>query len=80
MLARSCIKFCMLGFSIIQTKNFQISKLGLEKAEEAEIKLPTFAGTQIKKGNSRKTFTSVSSTKLKPLTVSIITNCGKLLK
>ena len=32
----------MLGFSIIQTKNFQISKLGLEKEEEPEIKLPTF--------------------------------------
>ena len=26
------------------TKNFQMSKLGLDKEEELEIKLPTFAG------------------------------------
>ena len=44
MLVRSCLKACILGFSIIQTKNFQISKLGLEKEEELVIKLPTFAG------------------------------------
>ena len=31
-------------FSIMQTKNFQMSKLGLEKEEELEIKLPTFTG------------------------------------
>ena len=43
-LVRSCSKSCMLGFSIIWTKNFQISKLGLQKAEEPEIKLKTFAG------------------------------------
>ena len=45
MLVRSCLKSCMLGFSIMQTKNFQISKLGLEKKEEPEIKLPTFIGS-----------------------------------
>ena len=28
--------------SIIRTKNFQMSKLGLEKEEELEIKLPAF--------------------------------------
>ena len=44
MLVRSCLKSCMLGFSIVQTKNFQMSKLGSEKAEEPEIKLPAFAG------------------------------------
>ena len=43
MLVRSCLKYCMLGFSIRQTKNFQMSKLGLKKEEELEIKLPTFA-------------------------------------
>ena len=41
MLVRLCLKSCMLGFSIMQTKNFQMSKLGLEKEEELEIKLPT---------------------------------------
>ena len=45
LLVRSCLKSCMLGFSIMQTKNFQMSKLGLEKIEEPEIKLPTFAGS-----------------------------------
>ena len=41
MLVRSGLKSYMLGFSIMQTKNFQMFKLGLEKAEEPEIKLPT---------------------------------------
>jgi len=39
---RSCLKSCMLGFSIMWTKKFQMSKLYLEKAQEPEIKLPTF--------------------------------------
>ena len=43
-----------------------MSKLGLEKEEEPEIKLPTFAGSQRKLGNSRKTSTAVSSTTPKP--------------
>ena len=53
----------------MQTKNFQMLKLGLEKEEEQEIKLPTFAGLQRKQGNFRKTSISVSLTMLKPLTV-----------
>ena len=28
----------------MQTKDFQMSKMGLERAEELEIKSPTFAG------------------------------------
>ena len=44
MLVRPCLKSCMLGFCIMQTKNFQMSKLVIEKEEELEIKLPTFAG------------------------------------
>ena len=36
------------------TKNFQMYKLGLEKAEELEIKLPTFNGSWGKQGHSRK--------------------------
>ena len=31
LLVRSCLKSCMLGFSISQIKNFQVSKLGLER-------------------------------------------------
>ena len=53
-------------------------KLGLEKAEEAEIKLPTLAGSERKKGHSRETSISVPLTMLKLLTVGIVTNCGKL--
>ena len=45
MLVRSCLKSCMLGFSMMQTKNFHMSKLGLEKEEEPAIKLPRFAGS-----------------------------------
>ena len=45
MLVRLCLKSCILGFSITCTKNLQIYKLGLEKVEEPEIKLSTFAGS-----------------------------------
>ena len=62
------------------TENFQVYKLDLEKAEEAEIKLPTLVGSQKKQRNSRKTSTSASLTMLKPLTVWITTNCRKILK
>ena len=58
----------------------QMFMLDLEKAEESEIKLPVYAGSQKKQDNSRKTSTSSSLTTLKPLTVGITTNCGKFLK
>ena len=54
MLARLCSKSFKLGFSSTSIKNFQMYKLGLEKAEEPEIKLPTSFGSQKKKENSRK--------------------------
>ena len=41
--------------------------LGLEKAEEPGIKLPTFVGSQRKQGNSRKTSTCFALTTLKLL-------------
>ena len=68
-----------LGFSITWIKNYQIYKLGLEKAEELEIKLPTFVGSWRKQGSSRKTSTSASLTMLKPVTVWITTK-WKILK
>ena len=77
MLVRSCLKSCILSFSIMLTKDFQ---LGLEKEEEPEIKLPTFTISQRKLGNSRETSISVSSSTPKPLTVWILINFGKLLK
>ena len=52
--------------------NFQMFKLVLEKAEEAEIKLPTSTGSSKKQESSRKI--SVLLTMPKPLTVWITTN------
>ena len=63
----------------MQTENFQMFKLDLEKAEETEINLPTCTGLQKKQKNSRKTSTSASMTMPKSLTVWITTN-WKILK
>ena len=54
-------------------------KLGLEKAEEPEIKLAIFIEAQRKQGNSRKAFASASLITLNPLTMWITTN-WKILK
>ena len=54
-------------------------KLDLAKAEEAEIKLPVFFGDH-KKAREFQKKKSTSLSTLKPLTVWIITNCGKFLK
>ena len=62
------------------TKNFQMFKIDLEKAEEPENKLPTSVGSWKKQESSRKTSTSTSLTTPKPLTVWITTNCGKFIK
>ena len=45
MLVRVCSKAFKLGFSSTWIENFQMYKLGLEKAEEPELKLLTFFGT-----------------------------------
>ena len=80
MLAKSCSKFSKLGFNSMWTKNFQMFKLDLEKAEKSEIKLPTSVGSSKKQESSRKTSTSALLTMPKPLTVWITTNCGKFFK
>ena len=80
MLVRLCSKPFNLGFSSTCTKNFQMYKLGLEKAEEPGIKLPTSAGSSKKQRSSRKTSTSALLTMPKPLTVWITINCGKFWK
>ena len=59
------------------TVNFQMFKLVLEKAEEPEMKLPTFAGSSKKQASSTKTSISTLVTMPKPLTVWITINCGK---
>ena len=50
---------------------------GLEKAEEPEIKLPTFARSSKKQDSSRKISISALLTMPRPLTVWITRNCGK---
>ena len=59
--------------------NFQMFKLGLEKAEEPEIKLTTSAGLWKNQESSRKTSISALLTMPKPLTVQITIN-WKILK
>ena len=60
-----------------KTMNFHMFNLALEKAEEPEIKLPTFTGSWKKEESSRKTSISALLTMPKPLTVWITINCGK---
>ena len=55
-------------------------KLVLEKAEEPEIKLPTFAGSLKKQESSRKNIHFCFIDYAKPLTVWITTNCRKFFK
>ena len=62
------------------TVNFQMFKLDLEKAEEPDIKLPTYAESLKKQENSRKIPTPFLLTMSKSLTVWITTNYGKFLK
>ena len=68
------------NWGLPEIEDFQMYKLELEEAEEPEIKLPTFTGSQKKQENFWQTSTSASLMMLKPLTVWITTNCGKLLK
>ena len=55
-------------------------QVGLEKAEEPEIKLPTSIGSSKKQETSRKASTSALLTMPKSLTLCTTTNCGKFLK
>ena len=67
----SKIMLKILQVRLQQYLNFQMYKLGLEKAEEPEVKLPKFTGSLRKQGSSRKKkkSTSASLTMLKPLTM-----------
>ena len=53
-LVKWCSKFSKPGFNSMWTVYFQMFKMGLEKAEEPEIKLPTSAGSLKKQESSRK--------------------------
>ena len=56
--------------------NFQMFKLDLEKAKEAEIKLPRSVGSEKKQERSRRPSASALLTMPKPSTVWIKANCG----
>ena len=79
MLARQCSKSFKVGFNRTWTRNFQMYKLDLEKAEKPEIKKPTSTRSKKKQENFWKTSTSASLTTQKPLTVWITTNCGNFI-
>ena len=70
--SNTCSKFSKLCFNSTWTKNFQMFRSDLEKAEESEIKLPTSAGSSKKQESSRKKSTSALLTT--PFTVWITTN------
>ena len=74
------LKILKLGFNSMQIVNFQMYKLGLEMAEEPEIKLSTSARSSKKHNSSWKTSVSALLTTPKPLTVWIAINCEKFLK
>ena len=78
-LVRKCSNSFTLSFSITWTENFQMSKMGFKKKNQRS-NCQHLLDHRESKGDSRKTSISVSLTTLKPLTVWIITNCGKLLK
>ena len=59
-------------------KHLHMFKLDLEKAEESEIKVPTYTETARKFQEKKSACPSL--TMLKPLTVWITTNYGKFLK
>ena len=74
---------CMVGlrqYVAFFRLTISLGKPILEKAEEPEIKLPTFAGSWKKEESSRKTSISALLTMPKPLTVWITINCGKFWK
>ena len=79
-LAKECSKLSKPGFSNTCTVNFQMYKLVLEKVEEPEIKLPTYAGSSKKQASSRKTSIPALLTMPKPLAMWITVNCGKFWK
>ena len=74
------LKILQARLQRLWTVNFQTIKLDLEKAEESDIKLPTYFGSSKKQENSRKTSISALLIMLKLLTVQSTINCGKFFK
>ena len=68
----------ILQVGLWQNKNLQMYKLGLEKAEESEVKLPTFM--EKAREFQKNIYFCFIDYAIKPLTMCITTNCGKFLK
>ena len=75
--SKAMLKILQARLQQYVNRDFQMFKLVLEKAEEPEIKLPTSAGSWKKQESFRITSISALLTMPKPLTVWIMTNCGK---
>ena len=73
------LKIAKPGFNSTWTMNFQMFKLDLEKAEDSQIRLPTFIGSSKNQESSRKSSISALLTMPKPLTVWFTIN-WKILK
>ena len=78
-LARKCWTLFKSGFSCTWTKNFQVYKLELEKAEKPEIKLATSFGSCKKNRNSEKRLLLLLWHP-KTWTVWVTTSCGNFFK
>ena len=76
----SKIMLKILQVRLQQYMNRELVQVGLKKAEEPEIKLPTSVGSQEKQESCRKTSTSALLTMPNPLTLWITTNCGEFFK
>ena len=74
------LKILQVRLNSTLSVKFQMFQLDLEKAEEPEIKLPTFTRSLKKQESSRKTSISALLTTTKPLTVWITMNCGKFFR
>ena len=74
---RLCANSFKLGFNSTWTKNFQMYKLDLEKAEEPEIKLPTYVGHRKSKRIAK---TNKQTNKHLLHWLCKATNCGIFLK
>ena len=78
MLVRSCLKYCKLGFSIMWTKNFQTSKLGLKRKNQ---RLNCKICWIIEKAREfQRNIYLCFIDYAKVFNLWTITNCGKLLK
>ena len=66
--------------TICEPRTSRCSSWILKRQRNPEIKLPISIGSQKNQDSFRKTPTSASLTKPKPLTTWITTNCGKFLK